>query len=213
MEYWWNDTDRVTPLLVPLCSPQIPRVVAWDQTWALSVKNCQLTAWTFARTELIFWHQLMHSLPRWPNVWKWPSGSKVHHRQLVRFSCGSSIGSHKVKTCSHNLITSPTRITGARVHIICPENSYREMSLLIRNEISLLFNNRIHMTIATTFWEMDSFFLVYHVCLLIRLAVKRISKIQQPYGLIKQQSSYTGLGRLCERINTIDPNKHGVDQI
>lgn len=49
--------------------------------------------------------------------------------------------------------------------------------------------------------------------LVIRLAVKTISKIQQPYGLIKVKSSYTSLGRLCERINTIDPNKHGVDQI
>lgn len=66
---------------------------------------------------------------------------------------------------------------------------------------------------ATTFREMDSFFLVYHVSLLIRLAVTKISNIQQPYGLIKLQSSYTSLGRLCERINTIDPNKHGVDQI
>ena len=55
MEHWRSDTDkdcnalRKKPVPVPLCPPQIQYGMAWDQTWASTVTDQQLTALAMAQ--------------------------------------------------------------------------------------------------------------------------------------------------------------------
>ena len=48
MEYWWNDTDRGKTVPMPLCSPPVPRRLAWDRTQASALRYCWLTACAMA---------------------------------------------------------------------------------------------------------------------------------------------------------------------
>jgi hypothetical protein len=43
-EQRWADTDRIKPVSVPLCPPQIPRRLSWAQTRASAVRSAGATA-------------------------------------------------------------------------------------------------------------------------------------------------------------------------
>jgi hypothetical protein len=50
MEHRWNEIDRVKPVPVPLCLPQIPHGLTRDRTWvSAAVGGQRLTGWAMAR--------------------------------------------------------------------------------------------------------------------------------------------------------------------
>jgi hypothetical protein len=74
-----NRSSRRKHAPVPLCPPQIPHDLTWDQTQAAPVENCWPTAWAMARPTLGLksyrypWRiwQIILTLPDllWPSLW------------------------------------------------------------------------------------------------------------------------------------------------
>jgi len=55
VEWFWQGKTEIlgeNPVLVSLCPPQIPHILAWNRTRALAVRGRRLTAWATARSSL-----------------------------------------------------------------------------------------------------------------------------------------------------------------